>query len=160
VVRRQRLLSPWKEKGGTRLRPPYPPTKGYKNSPTLVNNVETFASIPHILKKGPNWFKSISNNSAGGTKIYMVLGSICRPGLLEAPYGLTLRQLINDFCGGMKSNSSFHFALCGGAAGTIVNENFLDIPIDYQSISKGISLGAGAFLICDQNTSLVEFLRT
>jgi len=89
----------------------------------------------------------------------MLLGHVNRPGLFEAPFGLTLRQIIDSFGGGMQPGSGFQFALTGGAAGTIVSEKFLDIPIDYASASKGISLGAGAFLICDQRVSPVEFLR-
>jgi NADH:ubiquinone oxidoreductase subunit F (NADH-binding) len=81
------------------------------------------------------------------------------PGLFEAPFGLTLRQVINRFGGGMLPGSEFKFALTGGAAGTIVSSSLLDTPIDYQSSQKGISLGAGAFLVCDQTVSVVAFLR-
>ena len=89
----------------------------------------------------------------------MVLGHVKNPGLFEAPFGLTLRQIINDFGGGMVKGSNFNFALCGGAAGTIVDESLLDIPIDFASSQKGISLGAGSFLICNQTVSPVAFLR-
>jgi NADH:ubiquinone oxidoreductase subunit F (NADH-binding) len=89
----------------------------------------------------------------------MLLGHVKRPGLFEAPFGLTLRQVIKDFGGGMQDGSKFNFALTGGAAGTIVDETLMDIPIDYASGAKGISLGAGAFLICDQRVSVVAFLR-
>ena len=89
----------------------------------------------------------------------MLLGHINHPGLFEAPFGLTLRQIIEEFGGGMRSGSSFHFALCGGAAGTIVDSTLLDIPIDYNSGGKGISLGAGAFLVCDEHVSPVALLR-
>ncbi len=91
--------------------------------------------------------------------MYMVLGHVKNPGLFEAPFGLTLRQIIKDFGGGMTKGSKFKFALCGGAAGTIVDESLLDIPIDFASSQKGISLGAGSFLICDQTVSPVAFLR-
>ena len=91
--------------------------------------------------------------------MYMVLGHIKQPGLFEAPFGLTLRQIIEEFGGGMQPGSEFYFALTGGAAGTIVSEAMLDVPIDYASASKGISLGAGAFLICDKRVSPVAFLR-
>ncbi len=89
----------------------------------------------------------------------MVLGHVKNPGLFEAPFGLTLREIIEDFGGGMLDGSQFNFALCGGSAGTIVNESLLDTPIDYASSQKGISLGAGSFLICDQSVSPVAFLR-
>jgi len=146
------------KRGEPRVRPPYPPTSGYQNLPTLVNNVETFAAVPHILQHGADWYKKLSDNSAGGTKLYMLLGHINRPGLFEAPFGLTLRQIIDDFGGGLRPGSKFHFALCGGAAGTIVDESLLDTPIDYASAGKGISLGAGAFLVCDERVSPVAIL--
>jgi NADH:ubiquinone oxidoreductase subunit F (NADH-binding) len=147
------------KRGEPRVRPPYPPISGYHHLPTLVNNVESFAAVPHILLHGADWFKNLSNNSSGGTKLYMLLGHVNSPGLFEAPFGLTLRQIINDFGGGLRHGSKFHFALCGGAAGMIIDQDLLDTPIDYASASKGISLGAGAFLICDESVSPVELLR-
>lgn len=147
------------KRGEPRLRPPYPPTYGFRGQPTAVNNVESFCAVPHIMKNGAEWWKTRSTYSAPGTKMYMVLGHVKNPGLFEAPFGLTLRQIINDFGGGMMKDSKFKFALCGGAAGTIVDESLLDIPIDFASSQKGISLGAGSFLICDQSVSPVAFLR-
>jgi NADH:ubiquinone oxidoreductase subunit F (NADH-binding) len=91
--------------------------------------------------------------------MYMILGHIRHPGLFEAPFGLTLRQIIEEYGGGMLPGSEFNFALTGGAAGTIVSEALMDIPIDYASGAKGVSLGAGAFLICDRRVSPVAFLR-
>jgi NADH:ubiquinone oxidoreductase subunit F (NADH-binding)/NADH:ubiquinone oxidoreductase subunit E len=147
------------KRGEPRLRPPYPPQFGFRGKPTSVNNVESYAAVPHILKNGTGWWKSLSQYPTPGTKIYMVLGHVNNPGLFEAPFGLTLRQIIEEFGGGMPDKSKFQFALCGGAAGTIVGESSLDIPIDYGSAQKGISLGAGAFLVCDQSVSPVAFLR-
>ncbi len=147
------------KRGEPRLRPPYPPTHGFKTLPTLVNNVESFCAVPHILTRGADWYRHLTNYPVSGTKLYMVLGHVNHPGLFEAPFGLTLRRIIDEFGGGMRNGSSFQFALCGGAAGMIVNEKMLDIPIDYSSSSQGITLGAGAFLVCDQNVSPVAFLR-
>jgi NADH-quinone oxidoreductase subunit F len=147
------------KRGEPRSRPPYPPTAGYHGLPTLVNNVESYAAVPAIILNGSDWFRSLSGATIPGTKIYMLMGHVNYPGLFEAPFGLTLRQLIDDFGGGMKAGSKFYFALTGGAAGTIVPKELLDIPIDYASSAKGISLGAGAFLICDQRVSPVAFLR-
>ena len=147
------------KRGEPRLRPPFPPTYGFRGQPTAVNNVESFCAVPHILKNGADWWKSLSSYSTPGTKMYMILGRVKNPGLFEAPFGLTLRQVIDDFGGGMQDGSRFQFALCGGAAGTIVDESLLDVPIDFASSQKGISLGAGAFLICDQSVSPVAFLR-
>lgn len=147
------------KRGEPRTRPPYPPSYGYHGLPTLVNNVESYAAVAAIILNGAAWYRSLSAATIPGTKLYMLLGHIKQPGLFEAPFGLTLRQIISDYGGGMKDGSAFNFALTGGAAGTIVSEALLDIPIDYASGAKGISLGAGAFLICDQRVSVVAFLK-
>lgn len=147
------------KRGEPRLRPPYPPTFGFRGCPTAVNNIESFTAVPHIMKNSSDWWKSLSTYSVPGTKLYMILGHVKQPGLFEAPFGLTLRQIIDDYGGGMLDGSSFHFALTGGAAGLMVNSSLLDIPLDFASSQKGIGLGAGAFLICDQRVSPVAFLR-
>jgi NADH:ubiquinone oxidoreductase subunit F (NADH-binding)/NADH:ubiquinone oxidoreductase subunit E len=150
------------KRGEPRFRPPYPPSNGYGGQPTLVNNVESYASVPSILRNGAAWYRSIgaqNSETTPGTKMYMVLGHVNQPGLFEAPFGLTLRQVIEEYAGNMLPDSTFNFALTGGAAGTIVAPSLLDVPIDYASAAKGISLGAGAFLICDQTVSPVAFLR-
>jgi len=147
------------KRGEPRTRPPYPPTYGYHGLPTLVNNVESYTAVPAIILNGASWYRSLSGAALPGTKIYMLLGHVKRPGLFEAQFGLTLRQIIEDFGGGMRDGSKFNFALTGGAAGTVVGETLMDIPIDYASGAKGISLGAGAFLICDQHVSVIALLR-
>jgi NADH:ubiquinone oxidoreductase subunit F (NADH-binding)/NADH:ubiquinone oxidoreductase subunit E len=153
------------KRGEPRLRPPYPPTFGLHGQPSAVNNVESFAAVPHILMNGAAWWKNIGTTHGSfpttpGTKLYMLLGHVKNPGLFEAPFGLTLRQVIDEFGGGMLKGSKFKFALTGGAAGTVVGPGLLDVPIDYTSgPQKGIGLGAGAFLVCDQRVSLVAFLR-
>jgi NADP-reducing hydrogenase subunit HndC len=150
------------KRGEPRPRPPYPPSYGYHGQPTLVNNVESYAAVPAILRNGADWFRAVGGSGAGvtpGTKMYMILGHVTQPGLFEAPFGITLRQAIDEFGGGMLSGSQFNFALTGGAAGSIVPPGLLDIPIDYASAAQGVSLGAGAFLICDQSVSVVAFLR-
>jgi NADH:ubiquinone oxidoreductase subunit F (NADH-binding) len=115
--------------------------------------------VPHIVLNGVDWYRNLGKPSSPGTKIYTLLGHVNHPGLFEAPIGLTLREVIENFGGGMQPGSEFHFALTGGAAGTIVPSSLLDIPIDYDSQKKGVSLGAGAFLICDQTISPVALLR-
>ncbi|MEW5868671.1 MAG: NADH-ubiquinone oxidoreductase-F iron-sulfur binding region domain-containing protein [Chloroflexota bacterium] len=147
------------KRGEPRLRPPYPPSAGYRGLPTLVNNVESYAAVPAIVANGANWYRSLSAWRTPGTKLYMLLGHINRPGLFEAPFGITLRQAIEDFGGGMRAGSEFYFALTGGAAGTFVPESLLDVPIDYASAAEGVSLGAGAFLVCDRSVSPVALLR-
>jgi len=163
------------KRGEPRLRPPYPPQSGFRGQPTAVNNVESFCAVPHILEHGAEWWHGLSDDPTPGTKIYMVLGEVNKPGLFEAPFGLTLRQVIEDFGGGMKPGSRFNFALCGGAAGSIVPPALLDSYLDYSSApvkgvtrdipatqdrwSQVISIGAGAFLIADQTISPVNLLR-
>lgn len=147
------------KRGEPRLRPPYPTTSGYRGQPTVVNNVESFSMVPHVVLNGAEWYRSLGNSNSPGTKIYTLLGHVNRPGLFEAPIGLTLREIIENFGGGMQPGSEFHFALTGGAAGTIVPASLLDVPIDYDSQKRGVSLGAGAFLICDQTVSPAALLR-
>jgi len=163
------------KRGEPRLRPPYPPQSGFRGQPTAVNNVESFCAVPHIVKNSAEWWRNLTNDPTPGTKIYMVLGHIRNPGLFEAPFGLTLREIIEDYGGGMLPGSHFNFALCGGAAGSIAPQALMDNHIDYSSgplkgvhrdvpgdekrWTQVISMGAGAFLICDQSVSPVAFLR-
>jgi NADH-quinone oxidoreductase subunit F len=151
------------KRGEPRIRPPFPVTSGFRGQPTVLNNVETFASFPRIFLNGADWYKSAgappSSGATPGTKLYTLLGHVNRPGLFEAPFGLTLRQVIDTFGGGMLPGSEFHFALTGGAAGTIVPPELIDVPVDYPSTAKGVSLGAGAILICDQSVSPYVLLR-
>jgi len=147
------------KRGEPRIRPPYPASYGYKGKPTIVNNVESFAYIPEIVKNGGTWYQSIGNNKLPGTKVYTLLGHVNRPGLFEAPYGLTLREVIEQFGGGMLPGSDFQFALTGGAAGTIVSAEYLDHPIGLPASGGGPALGSGAILICDHSVSVLSLLR-
>lgn len=144
------------KRGEPRIRPPYPASYGYHGKPTVVNNVESFAYISEIIDKGGEWYCNIGLSALPGTKLYTLLGHVNRPGLFETHYGISLRQVIEDFGGGMQSGSEFNFALTGGAAGTIVSSDYLDVPI---GSSPGISLGSGAILVCDQSISPVKLLR-
>ncbi len=147
------------KRGQPRLRPPYPTTSGYRAKPTVVNNVETLAKAAQIARHGADWYRGLSPARTTGTKIYALLGHVNRPGIFEAPFGLTLRQMIEDFGGGLRSGSAYHFTLAGGAAGRLVPERLLDIPIDYQSGVDGIHIGVGAFLVCDQTVSPIALTR-
>ena len=147
------------KRGEPRVRPPYPTTFGYRGKPTVVNNVETFAIVPHILSNSAAWYRNLGNPDSPGTRMYTLVGHVNQNGLFEAPYGLTLRQIIENFGGGMRDGGEFHFALTGGAAGTIVPAELLDVSIDHNSAAKGVALGAGAFLICDQTVSPAVLLR-
>jgi len=147
------------KRGEPRLRPPFPPSFGFRGCPTAVNNLESLAAVRHIINNGSTWWKTLTSYPVPGTKLYTVLGQVKKPGVFEAPFGLTLRQIIEDYGGGMLDGSSFQFALTGGAAGTIVGPGQLDVHIDYGSSAQGISLGAGGFLICDQTFTPVDLLR-
>jgi NADH:ubiquinone oxidoreductase subunit F (NADH-binding)/NADH:ubiquinone oxidoreductase subunit E len=146
-------------RGEPRVRPPFPPDRGLRGQPTVISNVETLASVPKILARGADWYRSLGNPNSPGTKLYTLLGEVNRPGLFEAPLGLTLRQIIEEFGEGMREGSSFHFALTGGAAGTLVPPSLLDVPMDYDSGSRGVALGSGGMLICDQTVSPLRILR-
>lgn len=146
-------------RGEPRLRPPYPTTNGYLGKPTVVNNVETFANVPVILKNGAEWYQDLSDSEYTGTKIYAIFGNVKEPCVFEAPFGLTLSQMINDFGGGMEPWREFGFALVGGAAGRFVPATLLDLPLDYSSGEKGAHIGVGAALVCDSNVSPVALLR-
>ena len=146
-------------RGEPRLRPPYPTTHGYRGQPTLVNNVETLSAAPAIVAHGAAWWRALTPAATPGTKLYMVLGHVNRPGLFEAPFGLTLRQIIDDFGGGMAAGAAFQFALTGGAAGTLAPPALLDVPIDFGSGAHGVSLGAGGILVCDKTVQPVALLR-
>jgi NADP-reducing hydrogenase subunit HndC len=146
-------------RGEPRVRPPFPPQHGFRGQPTVVSNVETLAAVPKILARGSGWYCSLGNQKTPGTKLYTLLGEVNRPGLFEAPMGLTLRQVIDAFGEGMRDGSSFHFALTGGAAGTLVPPSLLDVPMDYDSGLHGVALGSGAMLICDRTVSPLRILR-
>jgi NADH:ubiquinone oxidoreductase subunit F (NADH-binding)/NADH:ubiquinone oxidoreductase subunit E len=146
-------------RGEPRVRPPFPADHGLRGQPTVVSNVETLANVPKILARGADWYRALGNPKSPGTKLYTLLGEVNRPGLFEAPLGLTLRQIIDNYGEGMRDGSSFRFALTGGAAGTLVPQSMLDVPIDYDSSSLGVALGSGGMLICDQSVSPLRMLR-
>ncbi len=146
-------------RGEPRQRPPFPTTHGFRGWPTVVNNVETLSSVPAIVRNGAGWYRSLGSRAAPGTKLYLLLGHVNRPGLFEAPFGLSLRQIIDELGGGMLPGSRFNFALTGGAAGTLVPPSLLDVAVDPGSWASGVALGAGAFLICDRSVSPVALLR-
>ncbi len=147
------------KRGEPRIRPPYPASNGYHGKPTVVNNVESFAYVTEIVQHGASWYRSLGNRTLPGTKLYTIVGHVNRPCLFEAPFGITLREAIEIHGDGMSPDSEFHFALTGGAAGTIVSKEYLDTPIGSSSTDFTMSLGSGAILICDQSVSPVSILR-
>ena len=148
------------KRGEPRPRPPYPTTNGLWQKPTLINNVETLANIPAILRHGADWFRSFGTPSSPGTKVYTILGNVNQTGLIEVSMGITLREVISIYGKGMKNGATFKLAQTGGSSGSIIPASLQDTPMDYDSFSKaGVSLGSGALLICDENTCVVDLAK-
>jgi len=147
-------------RGEPRSRPPYPTTKGLWQMPTLVNNVETLANVPAIIRNGAAWYKSIGTPSSPGTKVYTILGNVNVTGLIEVPMGITLREVISIYAKGMKNGSTFKLAQTGGSSGSIIPASLQDTPMDFDSYNKaGVSLGSGALLICNEDVCVVDLAK-
>lgn len=147
------------KRGVPRMRPPYPPSYGLWGKPTVVNNVETLATLPDIVRKGADWYKERGTERSPGTKVYTLLGDIHRPLAFEAPLGLTLKEAIEVYGGGVKNG--FRLAQTGGSSGTVVPESKLESPLDYDSMSRsGVSLGSGALLVADERRDVAWFLAS
>ena len=148
------------KRGEPRARPPYPTTHGLWGKPTLVNNVETLANIPAILRNGGKWYRSFGTPSSPGTKVYTILGNVNVTGLIEVPMGITLREVIAIYAKGMKNDVSFKVAQTGGSSGSIIPASLQDTPMDFDSFQNaGVSLGSGALLICDENTCVLDLAK-
>jgi len=137
--------------------PPYPTDKGLWGLPTLVNNVETLACIPHILNKGAQWFKDLARTpDAAGTKIFCISGRVNQPGAHELPLGIKLSEIIEGFCGGMKNGANFKACLPGGASTGFLPAKHYHIHMDFDALKAvGNRLGTGAIMVFDQHTCLV-----
>jgi len=147
------------KRGVPRMRPPYPPSYGLWGKPTVVNNVETLAALPDIVSKGADWYKGWGTERSPGTKVYALLGDIRRPLAFEAPLGLTLKEAIEVYGGGTKGG--FRLAQTGGSSGTVVPESKLEIPLDYDSMTRwGVSLGSGALLVASERRDVASFLAS
>ncbi len=138
--------------------PPYPTEKGVWGLPTVLSNVETFACIPHIVRRGPDWFKGLAITDTGaGTKIFCISGRVNRPGVYELPMGIRLSEIIEKYAGGMPAGSEFKACLPGGASTGFLPKAHYDIEMDFESLKKaGNRLGTGAIMVFDQNTCLVD----
>jgi NADH-quinone oxidoreductase subunit F len=148
------------KRANPRAKPPFPQFSGLFGKPTIVNNVETFCNIPHIIKNGPVWFKSLSKTGEGGTKLYGVSGRVKNPGLWELPLGVTVRELLEGYAGGMIDGHKFRGLLPGGASTDFLVEEHLDVPMDFQSIAKaGSRMGTGTMIVMDDKTCPVAFIH-
>lgn len=148
------------KRGEPRSRPPYPTTHGLWGKPTLINNVETLANVPAIMRNGAKWYRGLGTISSPGTKVYTILGNVNVTGLIEVQMGITLREVIAIYAKGMKNNISFKVAQTGGSSGSIIPASLQDTPMDFDSFQNaGVSLGSGALLICDENTCVVDLAK-
>ncbi|OQY80689.1 MAG: NADH-quinone oxidoreductase subunit F [Chloroflexi bacterium UTCFX4] len=147
-------------RGMPTMRPPYPSEHGLWGLPTNINNVETFASVPSIILNGPTWFASIGTAQSGGTKTFALTGAIKKSGLVEAPIGMPLRELIFEIGGGAKSGREFKAVQLGGPSGGCLPAALLDTRIDYQDLkATGAIMGSGGMVTVDDTTCMVDFAR-
>ncbi len=146
-------------RGVPRPRPPYPAESGLWGSPTLINNVETYANIKPIITKGANWFASIGTEKSKGTKVFSLTGKIRNTGLIEVPMGISLREIVEEMGGGVP-NGSVKAVQTGGPSGGCIPASALDTSVDYESLAKlGSIMGSGGMVIMDQSTSMVDVAR-
>lgn len=148
------------KRGEPRPRPPFPANKGLWQKPTLLNNVETYANIPVIILKGPEWFASIGTEKSKGTKVFAVGGKINNTGLVEIPMGTTVRQMIYDIGGGIPNGKKFKAVQTGGPSGGCIPASLIDTPIDYDNlVNIGSMMGSGGFIVMDEDTCMVDIAK-
>ncbi len=143
--------------GRPRLKPPYPPSYGLFGKPTVINNVETLANVPHIIKHGADWFRRFGTEKSPGTKVFTLVGNVVKKGLVEVPLGITVKELIYAFGGGVKGGKEIKMIQTGGIAGTFIKPDKLDVQLDYDSITRdGVALGSGVILVADETNCPVD----
>lgn len=143
-----------------RPRPPYPANSGLWQKPTLIQNVETLANIPLIIQNGGLWFSKMGTPKCSGTKCFSLTGKVNNPGLIEVPMGITLREVVFEIGGGVPEGRKFKSVLVGGPSGGCLPETFLEIPIDYDSLTKvGAIMGSGGIVVLDDESCMVDTAR-
>lgn len=148
------------KRGEPRPRPPFPANKGLWQKPTILNNVETYANIPVIFLKGPEWFASIGTEKSKGTKVFAVGGKINNTGLVEIPMGTTIRTMIYDIGGGIPNGKKFKAVQTGGPSGGCIPASLIDTPIDYDNLLElGSMMGSGGFIVMDEDTCMVDIAK-
>jgi bidirectional [NiFe] hydrogenase diaphorase subunit len=146
------------KRGMPRMRPPYPSTSGLWEAPTVINNVETMANVPSIINNGADWYASIGTEKSKGTKVFALAGHLRNTGLIEVPMGITLREIVYEIGGGIPENRGFKAAQTGGPSGGCIPEEYLDSPVDYESLNKlGSIMGSGGLVIIDDTTKMPDF---
>lgn len=148
------------DRGMPRVKPPRTVEHGLFGKPTLLNNVETFANVPIIIKNGADWYKGIGPEKSPGTKAFALTGNIVNTGLIEVPMGTTLRHIIFDVGGGVRGGKKFKAVQIGGPSGACLTEEHLDLPLDFDSLKKaGAMIGSGGLVVMDEDTCMVEVAR-
>lgn len=145
------------KRGVPRVKPPFPATHGLYSKPTVVNNVETLANLPHIINRGAEWFAAIgSPPKSTGTRIFCVSGHVKRPGNYEVPMGITFRELIYEHAGGMRSEKPLKAIIPGGASAAFFTSDHLDVKLDFESVAQaGSMLGSGGVTVMEEGTNMV-----
>jgi NADH-quinone oxidoreductase subunit F len=147
------------KKGWPKIKPPFPAVKGAFGHPTIVNNVETIMAVPHIINRGAEWFAGLGTKSQGGTRLYSVSGHVERPGVVEAPVSVTLRQLIYEHCGGIRGGRKLKAVVPGGSSAAILTPDEIDIQMDVEGPkSKGSMIGSAGIIVMDDTVSMPEAL--
>ena len=140
-----------------RQRPPFPAQVGIWGCPTVINNVETLASLPVIMLRGADWYSQIGTATSKGTKIFSLVGKINNTGLIEVPMGITLREIIYEIGGGIPENKQFKAVQTGGPSGGCIPSSHIDLPIDYESLKEvGSMMGSGGMIVMDEDTCMVD----
>ncbi len=148
------------KRGTPRPRPPFPAQSGLWGCPTLINNVETFANIAPILRKGGDWFASIGTEKSKGTKVFALAGRVANTGLIEVPMGMKLRDIIFELGGGIPDGRKYKAVQTGGPSGGCIPEQFLDMDVDYDSIAKvGSIMGSGGMIVMDETSCMVDVAK-
>ncbi|NLM25229.1 MAG: NADH-quinone oxidoreductase subunit NuoF [Firmicutes bacterium] len=148
------------ERGMPRPKPPFPAVSGLWDKPTIINNVETLANVPEIIRKGVDWFKSIGAVKSPGTKTFALTGEVANTGLIEVPMGTTMRHVVFEIGGGVRQNKKFKAVQIGGPSGGCLVEEHFDLPLDFDSLqAAGAMVGSGGLVVMDENTCIVEIAR-
>ena len=148
------------KRGMPRVKPPRTVDQGLWGKPTVLNNVETFANVPGIIRQGAGWYKGIGTDASSGTKTFALTGNVVNTGLVEVPMGTTLREVIFDIGGGIPDGKKFKAVQIGGPSGGCLTEEHLDVPMDFDSLKKlGAIIGSGGLVVMDEDTCMVEVAR-
>lgn len=148
------------KRGMPQLKPPYPTTSGLFGKPTVINNVETLMNVPLIMQNGPEWFRSLGTENSPGTKVFAVAGKGRMSGVVEVEMGTSIRTILEDIADGIREGKDFKAIQLGGASGSFITSEHLDLTIDFDELkANGIGMGAGGFVIIDENTCMVDLVR-